>query len=117
MTQKTKQIIIALIIIIVAFIGFKMFFTGNDSADTTLVSDQAKSAEFIDGQTILTLLNNLNKVTLDEFIFSDKIFISLVDFGRPIQDQIIGRQNPFLPIGADGSGLTLPKNASTSKAK
>jgi hypothetical protein len=120
MTQRTKQIIIVIVIIIIAFIGFKMFFAPKVSPDTTLVADQATSAQFVDGQTILVLLNNLNQVTLDDSIFSNNIFISLVDFERPIQDQVIGRQNPFLPIGIDGSGITLPlstSSASTTRAR
>jgi len=115
MSQKTKQIIISLIIIIVAFIGYKMFYVSDQPSDSTLVAEQATNAQFVDGQTILVLLNNLNRVTLDDSIFSNKIFVSLTDFGRPIEDQIIGRQNPFLPIGVDGLGIILPKGTSTSK--
>lgn len=112
MTQKTKQIIIAIVIIVIAFIGFKMFFSNTDSNDTTLVADKATSAEFIDGQIILDLLNELNAVTLDNSIFSNKLFVSLVNFERPIAEQIPGRPNPFLPIGVDSSA-GLPRSTST----
>jgi hypothetical protein len=100
MTAKTKQIIVATIVIIIAFIGLKMFFTEPKIEEATLVADQTKN-EFIDGQTILILLNRLNQVTLDDSIFTDKTFTSLVNFEKPITDQIIGRSNPFLPIGTD----------------
>lgn len=117
MNQKTKQIIIILVVIIIAFIGFKMFFADQETGNTTLITDQTTTGQFVDGQTILVLLDNLNKITLDESVFSDKIFTSLVSFERPIADQIIGRPNPFLPIGLDGSSLILPKGTSTAKTK
>ena len=117
MTKKTKQIIISAVIIIVAFVVFKLFFSSNVASDTTLVADQTNSSEFTDGQTILVLLSSLNKVTLDTSIFSNSIFNSLVDFERPIQDQAIGRQNPFLPIGVDSSTITPSVSTSTVKVR
>ena len=113
MSQKTKQIIVVIIIIIIAFFGFQWLSGGNSSPDSALVADQTKSS-FIDGQTILVLLSKLNQVTLDDSVFSNKVFTSLISFERPIQDQVIGRQNPFLPIGVDGSGIITPKSTSTS---
>jgi len=117
MTKKTKQIIISLVIIIIAFVIFKLFFSTNVASDTTLVADQSSSAEFTDGQTSLVLLGSLNKVTLDTSIFSNNVFKSLVDFERPIQDQAISRKNPFLPIGIDSSATTLPASTSTTTVK
>lgn len=117
MSQKTIQIIVAAIIIIIAFFGFKAFFAGNQDSDTALVAEKAAAGEFIDGQTILALLNNLNKVVLDDSIFTEKVFTSLVNFERPIAEQVAGRPNPFLPIGVDGSGIIIPKSTSTSKAR
>jgi len=116
MSQRTKKIAIVVVVIVIAFIGYKMFFAGSGSGDTTLVADQSKT-EFVDGQTILALLDRLNKVTLDSSVFSNQTFTSLINFEKPIQDQVIGRQNPFQPIGADGSGIILPKGTSTSRVR
>ena len=115
MNQKTKQIIIITVIIIIAFIGYKMFFPGGDTGAT--LTGSPSTAQFADGQTILVLLDNLNKVALDESIFSNNIFTSLVDFERPIQDQVIGRPNPFAPIGLDSSGSVLPQGTSSVRVK
>ena len=60
MNQKTKQIIIAIIIISIAFVIFKVSFpNGGVETDTALVTDNNAPAEVIDGQIILTLLENL----------------------------------------------------------
>ena len=117
MTQKIKQIIVAVVIIIVAFLGFKMFFAPSESGDTTLTAEQSQASEFAEGQVILALLAKLNRVTLDRAVFSDKVFASLVSFEQPIADQIIGRQNPFLPIGKDGSGVILLQSSTTSQPR
>lgn len=116
MSQKTKQTIIAIIIIIIAFIGFKMFFVDQSSTGSTLTSEVAGPGQFIDGQAILVLLNRLNQVSLDSSIFSNKVFTSLVNFEKPIEEQAVGRPNPFLPIGIDGSNPTAPKGTSTVRS-
>ncbi len=113
MNQKTKQIIIVIILIIVSFVGYKMFFPANNSIDS-LVEDQSENANFVDGQTILVLLNKLNQVVIDESIFSNDIFVSLVSFERPIAEQVVGRPNPFLPIGVDSSSASFPLSTSTT---
>ena len=114
MNQKTKQILIIIVIIIIAFVGYKMFFSGATPSDVTLVADSGSGQTFVDGQAILLLLNNLNKVTLDESVFSNKTFTSLISFERPIQEQIPGRPNPFLPIGVDTLNTAVPKGASAT---
>lgn len=100
MNQKTKQIIAAVVIIVVAFIGFKFFSSGVDSGDPLTV-DGGSAPVFVDGQAVLILLNKLNAVRLDESIFSNKVFNGLVSFEEPIPDQVPGRMNPFAPIGTD----------------
>ena len=115
MTQKAKQIVIIIVVIIVAFVGYKMFFVSSDSAGSaTLASSQATSTPVADGQTILKLLGSLNQITLDTSVFSDQTFLSLQSFERPIQDQVSGRPNPFLPIGKDGATTILPTGTSTA---
>jgi hypothetical protein len=113
MSQKIKQTIIALVIIAIAFFGFKAFFASDSTGDVALVSEGSSTSQFVDGKTILVLLNKLSRITLDDSIFSNQIFTGLVNFEKPIEDQVIGRQNPFLPIGVDGSGLIVPKATTT----
>ncbi|MFA6254177.1 MAG: hypothetical protein WC640_02940 [Candidatus Paceibacterota bacterium] len=52
----------------------------------------------------VSVLNEIDNIDLqDRSIFSNKIFTSLKDFGKPIEDRAIGRANPFAPF-AGGSG-------------
>jgi aminopeptidase-like protein len=113
MTQRTKQIIVAVIVIIVAFFGFKMFFAPDTTGDVALVTEQATTLNFAEGQIILSLLGKLNQVTLDRSVFSNKVFLSLINFEQPIEDQVVGRQNPFLPIGKDSPSSLLPLATTT----
>ena len=40
----------------------------------------------------------LNKVKIDDSIFSDPTFMTLSDWSRPIPDEAAGRVNPFAPF-------------------
>ena len=113
MNSATKQIIIAIVIIIVAFVGYQMFFVSGEAGDTSLTPDIQTQNQFIDGQVILGLLNKLDRVTLDESIFSNNIFMSLQSFERVLEGQVSGRKNPFLPIGVENYGAVVSKSTST----
>lgn len=101
MNDKTKQIIIAIVVIVIAFVVFKMYFPGTGTADQALVSDLPPSSSVVDGPLILSQLESLKNVTLDESVFANAVFTGLINFERPIDPQPIGRQNPFLPIGRE----------------
>jgi hypothetical protein len=49
---------------------------------------------------LLLTLSALRVVTLDESLFADPSFRSLVDFGVEIPLQPVGRRNPFAPFSA-----------------
>lgn len=114
MTKTVKQIIIAIVVIIVIFIGYRMLFPGEGSSETTLVTDQPASVQIADSQVILALLDKLDKIKLDDSVFSNKVFVGLVDFSRPIAPQAIGRQNPFLPIGGRDVTVVTPAKSAVS---
>ena len=114
MNQKTTQIIIAVIVIIVAFFGFKYFFVGAPASDESLVAEN--NTEFADGQSILILLNKLKEVQLNDTVFSNKTFISLESSERPLDPQVFERKNPFFPIGVEGSGAIISRSTSTASS-
>jgi hypothetical protein len=117
MTKKTTQIIVVIVIIVVAFLGFKTFFGTNNSDTAALVAEGGATPAFVDGQTILVLLNKLNRVTLDGSIFSDKAFTSLRSSERELDPQVSGRQNPFQAIGVDGVGTVGNQSSSTVRSR
>jgi hypothetical protein len=114
MTSKTKQLLIVIVIIVVAFIGYNMFFVNKDGSNTTLTSDNGSTPQFVDGQAILILLGKLNNVKLDDTLFSNSVFASLVSFQKPIEDQVPGRKNPFAPIGTDNVTQLAPRATTTN---
>lgn len=57
-------------------------------------------------EELLITLANLRTITLDNKVFSDKVFMSLTDFGVVIPPENVGRRNPFAPLGAGGAGAT-----------
>jgi hypothetical protein len=116
MLQKTKQTIIAIVIIIIAFFGIRSFFSSRESGDASLATESATTSQLVDGQTILALLNKLNRINLKADIFTSVIFTSLVNFEQPIADEVIARKNPFLPIGVEGSNNIIP-TATTSRVR
>ena len=116
MNKKTKQIIIAVVVIIVAFVGFKMYFDGMSGSTGATSTDDSNITQPVDGQAILSLLNRLKMVSLNKSIFSSAVFNSLVSFEEPIPDQAILRPNPFAPIGNDASGF-ISNSTSSQKTR
>lgn len=101
------KLLLALAIIIVAFIVYKALFVGGDGGAVEpgletvgLDSNEAGSDEF------LNILLSLQQIELSSEVFSNPIFTSLVDFSTELKDQTPGRENPFAPIGIGGRPAT-----------
>ncbi len=52
-------------------------------------------------EQILSLLQELNALQLDDSIFTDPMFLSLKDFHIDLTEEPKQRSNPFAPIGQD----------------
>lgn len=101
MSQKNEKLtIIIFTIIIIAFIAYKFLFVDGNS-QTSITVDKALAEDLSESQAIITKLNKLRQLTLDDSIFSNSVFASLINFNRSVQEQVAGRSNPFLPIGID----------------
>ncbi len=76
--------------------AYFIFFAGDDSAqlltETTATSTSQVSRE------LLETLADLRSIKLDNSIFDDQAFLSLVDFRVDIPLQPVGRDNPFAPL-------------------
>lgn len=62
----------------------------------------------------VSILNDIDNIDLkNRLILNDKIFTSLKDFGRNIEERAMGRENPFAPLGG-GTGTVANKTTSTA---
>lgn len=95
--KRYKNILIAAIIIIAAFVAYSLFFTGGE--DATLVAEEVDAAEQVVEQELIGLLLELRSIRLNTSLFSDERFQSLKDFSQDVVQEPVGRVNPFAPLG------------------
>lgn len=76
------------------------------SFGTVAVSGNAGSSN-----DLISVLSGLRMISLDAAIFKDPVFLSLTDFGIPLQEEQVGRYNPFLPIGSEGVSPAVESQA------
>jgi len=70
-----------------------------DKTPAPLLQTQDLTAGNAIESDVVTVLLQLQAVSLSGTIFSDPAFISLQDFGREIVPEPVGRPNPFAPLG------------------
>ncbi|MEK7646099.1 MAG: hypothetical protein AAB381_00180 [Patescibacteria group bacterium] len=89
-----------IIIIVAVLVGFGYFFVKGGSSSSGSALLQAGPAAAADGRAalILTLLNQVNTITIDANFFSSPVYQTLRDRSVPIPDQGVGRPNPFAPV-------------------
>lgn len=105
--------IFVIVIGIIAILIFAFSYLGNStpsSADTSLTSSAATSAlpggggavaPIDSASSFSTLLSSINSINLDTSIFSNPGYVALRNNPVALGTAIIGRQNPFAPIGTD----------------
>ncbi len=101
--SKYKNIIIALVVIVGAFIAYQSFTSNKATAVLTATPTSTVSPV---EQDLIALLLQLHSIKLDESIFTNQSFMSLQDFSQEIVPQPVGRTNPFAPLGA--AAITAP---------
>ncbi|HEY9480663.1 MAG TPA: hypothetical protein VIR98_00320 [Candidatus Paceibacterota bacterium] len=105
-------IIILVVLIIIGAAGY--FYAGRDQAPDDLLTSapvDGMAAGAVEGDLLPALLQ-LKKLRLDDTIFSDASFTSLVDSGQTLAPQPQGRPNPFAPI--DASSLSSESSSVSS---
>ncbi len=133
MKSIIRNIIIIAVVLGLAVVGYKMFFSSTTSTPTsglkttagvgagTSASPQIAAvnpSSTADAGTIgtdfLNTLLSIESISLDDSLFTSKEFTVLQDFNRPIPaDQNPGRTNPFAPIGSDGIAATVQVSTSS----
>lgn len=96
MLQRYKNWIIALVVIIAAFVAYSVFFAGKDTSTLTVQTvDPSQTAV---EQELIALLLQLRSIKLDLSLFDDNDFKSLQDFSQGLVPEPVGRPNPFQPL-------------------
>ncbi len=85
----------AVALLVAAIVLYNFFFK---SEAITVPSESAASAI---GEDLIKIRGDLQKVTLDQTIFSSPGYLLLIDFSTEIPKQATGRSNPFDIIGRD----------------
>ncbi len=95
MSSSIQNIIVVVGLILVLGLGYYLYSANKDSVlsgSTSVVNSQIaiESADFI------RRLDELKTLTLDDSIFSDARFRSFVDRRKPVLQEVVGRNNPFI---------------------
>ena len=103
MKNLTKNIIIAVVIVVVLYIGYVYLNPGSSSSSSSLVVQTNgiatdASGQPLAGQDIVSALMKLDRVQIDLTFFSDPGYLSLQDFSIPIDtSETPGKNDPFAP--------------------
>lgn len=95
MLKKNKGTLAAVALLVVAIFLYNFFFK---SKAITVPSESSASAI---GEDLIKIRGELQKVTLDQSVFSSPGYLLLTDFSTLIPEQATGRSNPFDIIGRD----------------
>ena len=116
MSSIIKTTIIILVIAGVGFFGYSYLTRTSTTGDLMVTQDTTDTTRM--GAEVLSALNQLRTLKLDNSIFKDKTFMSLKDFSKPLNSEPVGRVNPFSPIGVENTGsVKLNPTQSTSTTK
>ena len=92
-----KIIIVTVVLLLLGLFGYNIFFV--DSGIPPEPADLSNTD--IAGQDILSLVEKLKEINIDQSIFSSPLINNLVDIEVPLYPESQGRVNPFAKIGTD----------------
>lgn len=121
MSKKVK--IFAIVIIAFAILIWIFSSMGGSSApqpagtnglSTSLGSNSsAMGTPTSGGGEFASLLSSINSISIDDSVFSNPAFKALRDHPINVGTDIIGRSNPFAPVGTDGADLSSAPTVQT----
>jgi hypothetical protein len=95
---NSNTIFLAIASIVVAGGLYWYFFMGSDAASGSLSADSPSSGAQAKFEI---LIGQLGPISFDTAVLSDPRFLSLVDLSTPIEEEPIGRRDPFAPLSAE----------------
>lgn len=110
MNNKTKNLILVIIFILLLLVGIYIWrSSGNKETLTNVVSTtmvpNTKEEKTIkeEGVDFVAILSRLKNLSLDMSFFNNQEFKNLSDFSVSLPILEPGRNNPFAPLGTEGS--------------
>lgn len=97
MSGLIKNLLFALGLALILWLGYAVFFA-DDEEDLAVENTSLTSAAARDTQDFLVLFNQLKEIELEQTLFNDPAFNSLIDYRQPIESEPVGRVNPFEPV-------------------
>jgi hypothetical protein len=96
MSNLLKNLLIALGLAVILFVGYVVFM--RDTGESTTLDVQSFSPEAqLETQELLATLNELKSFNVEGSIFNDPLFRSLRDLRVDPGTEPEGRSNPFAP--------------------
>ena len=104
---KTIKILVAIIVAIVAFFAYSYYAESQSPAGDVIIPTLSSSsgtnglAYLPESQRLLEMLVLLKSIQINTQFFDQPIFKVLVDFSTELEEEPVGRTNPFAPIGTE----------------
>jgi hypothetical protein len=92
---SSNTIFLVIASLVVAGGVYWYFFTGSPTSDQSVT---AGTTENLAQARFDTLTSELGPITFDLTILTDPRFTALVDLATPIEEEPIGRKDPFAPV-------------------
>lgn len=96
MSSLVKNLLIALALAVILWLGYSVFIKEDDTAGTVSVGASSQAA--LEAQEFLVKLQELNAIKIEGSVFSDTRFNTLIDFRQELRPEAVGRNNPFAPV-------------------
>ena len=101
MSTTGKYIIIGLGVLTLAYAGY-YFLSGSNTETVSFDTSEAVMQNMLaNSELFIERRQRLEAVQLDTEVFTDERFLSLRTFVAQVPDQVVGRPDPFAPIGSN----------------
>lgn len=98
MSNLLKNLLIALSLAVILFLGYQVFLSDDESTSILSTSNSLEGQAAQETQAFLVRLQSLRDVKIDTAIFDEPAFRSFTDTRKELTDEPTGRSNPFIPV-------------------
>lgn len=93
--RKYQTLVLFVVVVAVLYGGYQFFFAPSNEPALSVSAEAGVDAP---DQELIALLLQLKSIHLDDSLFNDNLFKSLIDFGKDLVSEPVGRTNPFAPF-------------------